>query len=124
MQTNRVITDNGLSATASGYKIDIRLPWYRSLPLSVVEVGEVAMDGHSLDPAKIQFELEGRSYPLAAMPDLVDKVWYVLDSAYLNVEAAALPPGSEHSVSVTLNLYPPYIRGLKRVARETKTLRA
>jgi Domain of unknown function (DUF6379) len=124
MQSSRVISDNGLSATRSGFKIDIRLPWYRSLPLSTVEVDEVSVDGKRVDPARIQFELEGRSYPLSAMPDLIDKVWYVLDSAYLNVEASALPAGSEHSISVTLNLYPPYIRGLKRVSRETKTLRA
>jgi hypothetical protein len=124
MQTSCVISDNGLSATRSGYRIDIRLPWYRSLPLSTVEVGEVSVDGRRVDPALIQFELEGRSYPLSAMPELIDKVWYVLDSAYLNVEADRMAARSEHSISVTLNLYPPYIRGLKRVSRETKTLRA
>jgi Domain of unknown function (DUF6379) len=124
MQTNRVISDNGLSAIPSGYRIDIRLPWYRSLPLSTVEVGEVLVDGTAVAPAKIRFELEGRSYALSDMPELTDKVWFVLDSAFLNVEGSALPAGSEHSVSVTLNLYPPYIRGLKRVSRETKTLRA
>jgi hypothetical protein len=124
MQTSRLISDNGLTATPSGFKIDIRLPWYRSLPLSTVEVEEVSLDGQPVDPARIQFELEGERYPLSAMPDLVDKVWYVLDSAYLNVESPALPRGGEHSVTVTLNLYPPYIRGLKRVSRETKNLRA
>ena len=124
MQTNRVISDHGLSAAAAGYKIDIRLPWYRSLPLSTVEVGEVTFDGKAVDPAKIRFELEGRSYALSDMPELTEKVWFVLDSAFLNIEGPALPADSEHSVSVTLNLYPPYIRGLKRVSRETKTLRA
>jgi hypothetical protein len=124
MQITRVISDNGLSSTPSGYRIDIRLPWYRSLPLSTVEVGEVLFDGAPVEASRVRFELEGNSYPLSAMPELVDKVWYVLDSAYLYVQASALPQGSEHSVSVTLNLYPPYIRGLKRVSRETKTLRA
>ena len=124
MQTSRVISENGLRATPGGFKVDIRLPWYRSLPLSTIEVAEVRIDGCTVDPAQVRFELEGESYPLSALPDLVSKVWYVLDSAWLVVESAALQAGSEHDVGVTLNLYPPYIRGLKRVSRDRKTLRA
>ncbi|MBS0422667.1 MAG: hypothetical protein JSR66_33480 [Proteobacteria bacterium] len=123
MQTSRVISDNGLKTTARGYRIDVRLPWYRSLPVSTVEVGEVAIDGQVIDPSQVTFELEGRAYALADMAEQVDKVWFVLDSAYLNVETAA-PRGGEHEVSVTLNLYPPYIRGLKRVSRDRKNLQA
>ncbi len=122
MQTSRVISDNGLRATPTGYRIDVRLPWYRSLPLSTVEVAEVCIDGRVIDPSRVTFELEGRTFPLADMAEQLDKVWFVLDSAYLNVEAAA--HGGEHDVSVTLNLYPPYIRGLKRVSRDRKTLQA
>ena len=124
MQTSRVISENGLRATPTGFSIDIRLPWYRSLPLSTLEVAAVSIDGRSVDAAQVRFELEGESWPLTALPDLVSKVWYVLDSAWLIVESTPLKAGSEHEVSVTLNLYPPYIRGLKRVSRDRKTLRA
>jgi hypothetical protein len=123
-QTSRIIGDSGLHSHPHGFRLDLRLPWYRSLPLSTVEIGEVSFDGQRIDPSKIQFELEGKSFALSAMPDLVDRVWYVLDSAFLRVDAAAVKPGTDHDVSVTLTLYPPYIRGLKRVSRETKTLRA
>jgi hypothetical protein len=121
MQTSRVISDNGLRATPTGFRIDVRLPWYRSLPVSTVEVGEVSIDGRVIDPSKVKFELEGRSYSLADMESQVDKVWFVLDSAYLEVETTP-HNGGEHDVSVTLNLYPPYIRGLKRISRDRKTL--
>lgn len=124
MQTSRVISDHGLQATACGFRIDIRLPWYRSLPISTVEIGEVCIDGRIIDPSKVRFELEGRSYPLTQMADRVDKVWFVLDSAFLEVETKSAQDGGEHDVSVTLNLYPPYIRGLKRICRDRKTLRA
>ena len=124
MQTSRVISENCLEATPRGFRIDIRLPWYRSLPLSTIEVAEVRLDGQTVDPAHVRLELEGESYAMADLPELVGKVWYVLDSAWLDVAGAALQAGSEHDVSVTLNLYPPYIRGLKRVAREQKRLRA
>jgi hypothetical protein len=124
MQTSRVISENGLRATGSGFRIDIRLPWYRSLPISTVEVAEVSIDGRIIDPSRVKFELEGRSYRLTEMADQVDKVWFVLDSAFLDVETTAPRDDGEHDVSVTLNLYPPYIRGLKRISRDRKTLRA
>jgi hypothetical protein len=94
------------------------------LPVSTVEVAEVSIDGRIIDPSKVKFELEGRSYPLTDMADQVDKVWFVLDSAFLDVETTAPQEGGEHDVSVTLNLYPPYIRGLKRICRDRKTMRA
>jgi len=124
METSRVISENGLEATPNGLRIDVRLPWYRSLPLSTVEVGEIVIDGRTIDPHRVRFELEGKSFSLPELADQVDTVWYVLDSAFLNV-ATDVPAGSgEHDVSVTLNLYPPYIRGLKRITRDRKTLRA
>jgi hypothetical protein len=124
MQTSRVISDNGLRITPNGFRIDVRLPWYRSLPMSTVEVGEISIDGKVIDPSKVRFELEGRAFDLGAMADQVDKVWFVLDSAFLDVEADATHKAGEHDVSVTLNLYPPYIRGLKRVSRDRKIMQA
>ena len=123
METNRVLGDRGISATPDGFQVEVRLPWYRSLPLSVVEVGEVSVDGATVDLTKVQFELEGHRYPLSDMPELTQKVWYVLDSAFLNVAGVKLSPGTQHEIGVILHLYPPYIRGLKRVSRESKTLR-
>lgn len=125
MQTSRVLGgDDGLRTTPHGVQIEVRLPWYRSLPLSTIEVGEICIDGHKIDPVQVRFELDGRSYPLSALPDQVDHVWYVLDSAYLNVELPGLENAGRHEVSVTLHLYPPYIPGLQRIARECKSLRA
>jgi hypothetical protein len=124
VQTSRVISDGGLQATATGLRIDVRLPWYRSLPLSTIEVAEVTINGETVDATRVSFELEGRRYDLATLPDQVDKVWYVLDSAFINVALDGAARGAEYRVSVTLNLYPPYIRGLKRVTRDSKLMRA
>jgi hypothetical protein len=120
---SRVLGSEGASATASGLRIDIRLPWYRSLPISTVEVGEVRIDNALIDPAKIVFELEKKRFTLAELPEQVNTVWYVLDSAYLDVAGSGWKVGDEINVSVTLILYPPYIPGLKRMTVQSKTLR-
>jgi hypothetical protein len=120
---SRVLGSEGISATASGVRIDIRLPWYRSLPVSTIEIGEVRIDGQPIEPAKIAFELEKKRFTLAELPEQVNTVWYVLDSAYLDVIGGTWKVGDELNVSVTLILYPPYIPGLKRMTVQSKTLK-
>jgi hypothetical protein len=120
---SRVIGVDGIAATSNGLRIDIRLPWYRSLPLSTIEVGEVRIGEKLVDPAKIVFELEKKRFSLGELPEQVSTVWYVLDSAYLDVTGGPWKVGDELAVSVTLILYPPYIPGLKRMTVQSKTLR-
>jgi Domain of unknown function (DUF6379) len=122
-QTSLVIGPTGITAAPDGVRIDVRLPWYRSLPLSTVEVAEVTVDGRRVDPSSMTFELEGRRFALDQLPDQVSTVWYVLDSAYLVLRGVSIKTGTEAQVGVTLAVYPPYIRGLKRMTAETKTLR-
>jgi Domain of unknown function (DUF6379) len=124
VMTAKVIGDGGIVATPTGFRIDIRLPWYRSLPVSTVEIDSVAIDEIPVDRANVTFELENRSIALSAMPDEVETVWYVLDSAYLNVKSKRLEPGAAHEFSVTMSLYPPYIRGLRRMIQDREVLRA
>lgn len=122
-QASRVLGSTGITAGMDGARLDLRLPWYRSLPLSTIEVAEVTIDAKPVDPSTMIFELEGRRFTLDELPDQVSTVWYVLDSAYLLLRGLSVEPGTEVTVGVTLALYPPYIRGLKRMTAETKTVR-
>lgn len=124
VMTSKVIGDGGVTVTPTGFRIDIRLPWYRSLPVSTVAIDAVSVDGVAIDPANVTFELENRNIALADMAEQVDTVWYVLDSAYLNVKADRVSRGTPHEVSVTMSLYPPYIRGLRRMTKDEFILTA
>lgn len=109
--------------TATGVVLDIRLPWYRSLPLSTVEVASLRVDGREIAPERMSFELNGRRFRLTELPELVNEWWFVTDSAYLHVDDPAVL-GEGHAVELTLNLYPPYIPGLTWVTRSQQSLRA
>ncbi len=124
MFVNRVISDNGLTVTESGVDIDIRLPWYRALPLSVVGVTDVEIDGKKVDLTSLTFEVNGQSYKLNELPSHYTEWWYVLDSAFLHVPGLVLQPGTEHQVRVTVSIRPPYIPGFYRLTECTKRLRA
>jgi hypothetical protein len=122
-ETSRVIGSDGIRATPTGLKIDVRLPWYRSLPLSTVEVGEVRIDGTLIDHGHILFELENERFTLGDLANQIGTVWYVLDSGYLIVEGGPWKAGCELEIEVTLILYPPYIPGLKRMTVQSKKLK-
>jgi hypothetical protein len=123
MEASYILSDTGLQTTPTGLKLEIRLPWYRTLPLSTIEMGELRIGARSIDPGNIRFELAGRTYALEQLPQQIETDWFILDSAYLHVSGLIPPaPGELLDISVTLNIYPPYIPGFKRVVRDRRTL--
>jgi|SRR5208337_223520 len=124
MFVNRVISDNGLVVTDKGVDIDIRLPWYRSLPLSVVGVTDLQIDGKQIDLTALTFEVNGKTFHLRDLVAQYTEWWYVLDSAFLHVPGAQIQRGSEHQVRVTVSIRPPYIPGFYRLTECTKRMRA
>ena len=121
--TQRLISPTGHSLTAAGLLLDIRLPWYRSLPLSTVEIVTLRIDGTELPSERLQLEVNGRRFPVTALGDLTNEWWFVLDSALLHARVPSLAAGA-HLVDLTVNLYPPYIPGLTWVARSERELQA
>ncbi|HKT86028.1 MAG TPA: DUF6379 domain-containing protein [Novosphingobium sp.] len=118
-----VIGEEGLRAGNDGVTLAMRLPWYRSLPFSTVEVASLAIDGEAVDLTGAEVEYDGERWPLADIGEKVDSFWFVRDSAFLKLPALALEPGSDHQVALTVNVNPPYIPGMKRVNPQTETLR-
>jgi hypothetical protein len=105
-------------------EVALRLPWYRALPLSVVEVSNLRIDGQQVPLERVQFALNGKKHPLSKLPDLVDQFWFVLDSAVLHVDAPGLRADTDHEVALALHLYPPYIPGLNWITEGRRTIRA
>ena len=116
--------ERGLRATLKGAEIDIRLPWYRSLPVSVAEVGSLKVDGQDVPSSEIRFEINGKSFELQELPAQPGEFWFVLDAAVLRLPGLHLEPGTDHDVELQLNIYPPYVPHLKWVTKVRKTLRA
>lgn len=110
MFPERLIEANTLRPTSDGFETDLRLPWYRALPLSCVERMDVSVDGRPVPPDNVTISL-GPDGPflLEELADLTDTFWYVLDSARLHVTSpAATEPGS-HEIDLGFGLYIPYL---------------
>ena len=123
LPVERVIGEEGLASTPRGLRLAMRLPWYRSLPFSTVEIAELAIDGEPVDLAEARVEYEGHSWTLAEMADQTNAFWFVRDSAFLLLPGQRARPGGEHRVALTINVNPPYIPGMKRANPQVETLR-
>lgn len=123
LPVERVIGEEGMRAGDGELLLAIRLPWYRSLPFSTVEVASLAIDGQVVDLADAQVEYDGERWPLAQNGEQVDTFWFVRDCAFLVLPGRTLAPGSEHDVSLTINVNPPYIPGMKRANAQVESLR-
>jgi len=121
--SERLLPSDEASIGGGHVQLGVRLPWYRSLPLSVVDVGQLVIDGKTVPPERMKLTLDGKTYGLGDLPERTEHFWYVLDSARLDLDWP-LDPAHEHEVTLTLNLYPPYIPGLTWVTRGSVTIKS
>jgi hypothetical protein len=123
----KLIEDNSLRATQDGYQVEIRLEWYRSLPLSCIEKVQLILDGQWVAPETMRFGINDREYRLDALPGLAEEDWFVLDPAVLRVhDPGRIASGERHTVEVEVAFRVPYIligpgRFLVRTDRYTTT---
>jgi hypothetical protein len=123
LPVERVIGEEGLHASSNGLRLAMRLPWYRSLPFSTVEIDRLEIDDVPVDLGAARVEYEGRDWTLADLAEQTNAFWFVRDSAFLLLPGRTEAAGSEHRVALTVNVNPPYIPGMKRANRQVATLR-
>ena len=122
MMIDKLIEPDSLRAKGNGAAVGLRLPWYRALPLSTVEVDSVKIDGTAIDPNRLTILLEGKRWPVSEMRGVTNHNWFVTDTADLLIDNLPLERGSNHEVEVMVSLYPPYIKGLRRAFRWTRSM--
>lgn len=91
-----------------GFQLKVRLPDYRSLPLSCIAGIELKIDGETIDSKDIIFTLNGYSHKLDELPRLHKAWWFILDPAELFVAREKDLPAGEHEVEGTVAVITPY----------------
>jgi hypothetical protein len=101
--------------------VDVRMPYYRGLGLSMVEGVDLAVDGHPVAAADTTFTVHGNTYLMTDLPGVVDDRWEMGEPATVGfVVDVPLTPG-EHEVAAVVRLrisYMPVPGG----GRDTKRL--
>jgi len=107
----KLIRDDSLMAGQDGYSFEVNLNWYRSLPLSSVEVLKLALDGQVVPLDQVRFAINGHEYGLVELPERYEEFWFVQDSAVLKVlQPGKVKAGEAHQLDAEMSLRYPYIQ--------------
>jgi len=94
-----------------GLLFRVRLPSYRSLPLSCIEKIELTIDGEPVEPGRMRFILGGYGHRLDELPMLSKIFWFILDYADVFVESPEPLSAGEHAVDAVMVTVEPYMTG-------------
>ena len=122
-----LLADDALRAHDEGFELDVRLNWYRSLPLSSVATLELSVDGETVPRSEIAFALNGSEYALDELAGRWEETWFVLDPATLRVRRPLVRRGEATKIRIRLGSRIPYLliapgTPLEVVSERTRTL--
>ncbi|KRF25985.1 DUF6379 domain-containing protein [Phycicoccus sp. Soil803] len=102
-----IICEDSLRATDAGQpgaQVEVRLPYYRGLGLSMVEAVDVSVDGVAVDPERTTLSVHGQTYRFPELGGVLDDRWEMGERAVLGFALdRPLTPG-DHQVDVTVRL--------------------
>jgi len=108
--------------------VTLRLPRYRSRPLSCIRPERVRVDAEEYAADALRFRVGARTYGVAELAERFDEWWFILDDGELLVDRPTpLEPGA-HDVEVSLVVRIPYVftdggkRAVEELLRTRKTL--
>jgi hypothetical protein len=93
-----------LDENRTGGRIEVRMPYYRGLALSMVEAVDLVLDGRPIPPERMSFTVHGNTYTFAELPAVTDDRWEMGERAELAFQTdEPLAPG-EHDLTVSVRL--------------------
>lgn len=114
MQDPYVIMNTGFKNTleagrTSGYQLDVRIPYYRSVYLSAVHSLDLTVDGTKIAPKDIRIRVAGKTFTIDQMYEADSVRWGFGDPATLLVASpGGLQPGI-HTVRVGILIRKSYL---------------
>lgn len=102
---NSLFKDTDVRRHPDGIAVSVQLPWYRSLWLSAVDDVAATINGVAIPKESLRFELQGRSYTIAELPEQWETLWFVADRPDVVIPLERVPEaGEEINVEVVLTL--------------------
>jgi hypothetical protein len=102
-----IVCEEGFRARSDGRTggvVEVRMPYYRGLTLSMVEAVDLTVDGQPVPPARTTFTVHGNSYTFDQLPTVTDDRWEMGERAELAFETDQPLTAGEHDVAVAVRL--------------------
>lgn len=106
----KLIVEDSLRSENDGCSFAVRLNWYRSLPLSSVEIISVSINGATVQDELIYFEINDHQYSKKGLMEQFEEFWFVQDHGRVRVSGIGrLNAGETHTIETEISLRFPYM---------------
>ena len=102
------LRNDGGSEGLSGWRVGVRLPYYRGQVLSAVEDIALTIDGEKVPRADVRFTVRGKTWTLDELETTYDERWEFGEVADVSVPGRSLAPG-KHTVTAAVQLRISYL---------------
>ncbi|GLY81978.1 C-glycoside deglycosidase beta subunit domain-containing protein [Actinoallomurus iriomotensis] len=102
-----IVCDEGFRARGDGHiggVVEVRMPYYRGLRLSMVEGVDLVLDDKPIAPERTTFTVHGNTYTFDQMPSVTYDRWEFGERAELAFETDEPLATGEHEVTVSVRL--------------------
>lgn len=104
-----VLSVDALKGTKSGFELQFRSHWYRSLPMSCMNI-KAKINGKLIPEKAITVAVNGNTYLFSEVPNLEKEWLFITDPATLQVKSEDfLTKGERYEVELDLEIIIPYI---------------
>lgn len=128
MIPDRIIEQDTLKTNGTRTSVEVRLPWYRSLPASCISEFGLSVDGIAAPLETLRWTMNGRTYAPDELAGDTSEWWFPTDSVVVEGDIPITAGDGDHTVDVDLKLYIPYIitdHGVLRIEEHnSKTMKA
>jgi len=93
----------------AGFQLQLRLPYYRGLGLSMVETVELSLDGERFHAEQMSLEVHGNRYRLDRLGEVAEDRWEFGERAVLVVDSDRVPASGPHQVDASIALRISYL---------------
>ena len=92
----------------AGWRVGVRLPYYRGQVLSAVEDIALTVDGEKVPRDDVRFTVRGRTWTLDELETTYDERWEFGEVADVSVPGCSLAPG-KHTFTAAVQLRISYL---------------
>lgn len=93
----------------TGYEVQLRVPYYRGIPMSCVEVIDLTVDGEKVNNDDMLITVKGETFKFSELPTVINHRWEMIETITVFVDKPGGLASGEHKIHCFVSLRISYL---------------